>query len=173
MEQGWRPGRNKADAEVERRADLALDSVILVFKSILTVRDLRIHAACPPDVKPCPCGYYGDPKRQCRCSPGQIERYRQRISGPLLDRIDLHVEVPLVDLGSSHRTRRAGIRLPSFATGYGWPARCKPADSRARPSSRTRRWEPAWCVIIASWNPKRPPGPRAASAARLFQEPSA
>jgi len=48
-------------------------------------------------LNPCPCGYYGDRKRECRCSPGQIERYRQRISGPLLDRIDLHVEVPLVD----------------------------------------------------------------------------
>jgi len=48
-------------------------------------------------MNPCPCGYYGDPKRECRCSPGQIEKYRQRISGPLLDRIDLHVEVPLVD----------------------------------------------------------------------------
>jgi magnesium chelatase family protein len=46
---------------------------------------------------PCPCGYYGDIKRECRCSPRQIENYRQRISGPLLDRIDLHVEVPLVD----------------------------------------------------------------------------
>ena len=46
---------------------------------------------------PCPCGYYGDVKRECRCSPRQIESYRQRISGPLLDRIDLHVEVPLVD----------------------------------------------------------------------------
>jgi magnesium chelatase family protein len=48
-------------------------------------------------LNPCPCGYYGDSKRECRCSPGPIERYRQRISGPLLDRIDLHVEVPLVD----------------------------------------------------------------------------
>jgi len=48
-------------------------------------------------VNPCPCGYYGDFKRVCRCSPRQIESYRQRISGPLLDRIDLHVEVPLVD----------------------------------------------------------------------------
>lgn len=44
-----------------------------------------------------PCGYYGDPKRECRCSSRQIEQYRQRISGPLLDRIDLHIEVPLVD----------------------------------------------------------------------------
>lgn len=48
-------------------------------------------------MNPCPCGYYGDPKRECRCSPPQIERYRQRISGPLLDRIDLHVEVPTVE----------------------------------------------------------------------------
>lgn len=46
---------------------------------------------------PHPCGYYGDLKRECRCGPPVIQRYRQRISGPLLDRIDLHVEVPLVD----------------------------------------------------------------------------
>ncbi|HEX5791086.1 MAG TPA: YifB family Mg chelatase-like AAA ATPase [Luteolibacter sp.] len=45
-------------------------------------------------MNPCPCGYHGDPRRHCRCSPRQIEQYRQRISGPLLDRIDLHVEVP-------------------------------------------------------------------------------
>lgn len=48
-------------------------------------------------MNPCPCGYLGDPARECRCSPGQIEKYRQRISGPLLDRIDLHVEVPSVN----------------------------------------------------------------------------
>lgn len=48
-------------------------------------------------MNPCPCGYLGDPKRDCRCSPGQVEKYRQRISGPLLDRIDLHVEVPRVE----------------------------------------------------------------------------
>jgi magnesium chelatase family protein len=48
-------------------------------------------------MNPCACGYFGDPKRVCRCSPRQIELYRQRISGPLLDRIDIHVEVPLVE----------------------------------------------------------------------------
>ncbi len=48
-------------------------------------------------MNPCPCGYLGDPTRECRCSPGQIEKYRQRISGPLLDRIDLHVDVPAVN----------------------------------------------------------------------------
>lgn len=43
---------------------------------------------------PCPCGYYGDPTKQCQCTPGQIFKYQKKVSGPLLDRIDLHVEVP-------------------------------------------------------------------------------
>ena len=45
-------------------------------------------------MNPCPCGYLGDPEGRCRCTPDQIARYRNRISGPLLDRIDLHLEVP-------------------------------------------------------------------------------
>jgi magnesium chelatase family protein len=48
-------------------------------------------------MNPCPCGYFGDLKRECRCSPVQVQRYRQRVSGPLLDRIDLHIEVPAVE----------------------------------------------------------------------------
>ncbi len=47
-------------------------------------------------MNPCPCGYRGDPRRSCNCSPMQVERYLSKISGPLLDRIDLHVEVPAV-----------------------------------------------------------------------------
>ncbi|MFP4343358.1 MAG: YifB family Mg chelatase-like AAA ATPase [Anaerolineales bacterium] len=47
-------------------------------------------------MNPCPCGYYGDPERACTCAMGMIQRYRKRISGPLMDRIDLHVEVPRV-----------------------------------------------------------------------------
>ncbi len=44
-------------------------------------------------MNPCPCGYYGSTQRQCRCSSGQIHHYRSKVSGPLLDRIDIHVEV--------------------------------------------------------------------------------
>ncbi|MCK5806060.1 MAG: ATP-binding protein, partial [Lentisphaeria bacterium] len=68
-------------------------------------------------MNPCPCGYYGDPTHECRCAPQAVLRYRSRISGPLLDRIDLHVEVSAVryeDLvavprGESSETIRARV----------------------------------------------------------------
>jgi magnesium chelatase family protein len=47
-------------------------------------------------MNPCPCGFWNDPTRECRCSPMQIQRYVGRISGPLLDRIDIHIDVPAV-----------------------------------------------------------------------------
>ena len=55
-------------------------------------------------MNPCPCGYLGDPKRECHCTYLQIQRYRSKISGPLMDRIDIHMEVPPVryrDLSSA------------------------------------------------------------------------
>jgi magnesium chelatase family protein len=54
---------------------------------------------------PCPCGYYGDSVKACSCAPAMVTRYRKRLSGPLLDRMDLHLEVPRVDyekLASDH-----------------------------------------------------------------------
>ncbi|MDQ3116268.1 MAG: YifB family Mg chelatase-like AAA ATPase [Verrucomicrobiota bacterium] len=64
-------------------------------------------------MNPCPCGYFGDLKRECRCSPVQVQRYRQRISGPLLDRIDLHIEVPSVEYRdiSSERAEEASSAI--------------------------------------------------------------
>ena len=47
-------------------------------------------------MNPCPCGFYTDPQKECNCTPNQIQRYRSRVSGPLLDRIDIQVEVPAV-----------------------------------------------------------------------------
>ena len=56
-------------------------------------------------MNPCPCGYYGDPTHHCVCTPGQIGRYLSKISGPLLDRIDLHVEVPVVPFSQLSQMR--------------------------------------------------------------------
>ncbi|MDF3030825.1 MAG: ATP-dependent protease [Moraxellaceae bacterium] len=54
-------------------------------------------------MNPCPCGYLGDGTSRCRCSPDQVARYRGRLSGPLLDRIDLHVDVPALPAEVLHR----------------------------------------------------------------------
>ncbi|MEZ4224591.1 MAG: YifB family Mg chelatase-like AAA ATPase [Polyangiaceae bacterium] len=58
-------------------------------------------------VNPCPCGYAGHPRRSCRCSPHTRSRYLARLSGPLLDRIDLHVSVPPVDVHAITRAQKA------------------------------------------------------------------
>jgi magnesium chelatase family protein len=68
-------------------------------------------------MNPCPCGYFGDPLKACTCSPGVVTKYQKRISGPLLDRIDIYVEVPRVAydklsdsrLGESSSTVRARV----------------------------------------------------------------
>jgi magnesium chelatase family protein len=65
-------------------------------------------------LNPCPCGYRGDPRRECHCTVPQIERYMSKISGPLLDRIDIHIEVPAVPFkelsGSATGTSSADMR---------------------------------------------------------------
>jgi len=68
-------------------------------------------------MNPCPCGYYGDPAKECRCSSGDISRYQKRISGPLIDRIDIFVEVPrveyekLADTGSGESSEAVRARI--------------------------------------------------------------
>jgi magnesium chelatase family protein len=71
-------------------------------------------------MNPCPCGFYGDPTRECRCTPAIIQRYLGKISGPLLDRIDIHIEVPAVPYkelrGNSAAESSADIRARVTAT---------------------------------------------------------
>ena len=63
-------------------------------------------------MNPCPCGYHADPVHECSCTPAQIQKYMSRISGPLLDRIDIHIEVPSVkyqDLSSDYKGESSQI----------------------------------------------------------------
>ncbi len=63
-------------------------------------------------MNPCKCGYYGDTKRRCTCTPQQVQNYRSRLSGPLMDRIDIHVEasaLPLSDLAKSARAESSAV----------------------------------------------------------------
>ena len=80
-------------------------------------------------MNPCRCGFYGDATRECRCTPAQIQQYLGRISGPLLDRIDIHVEVPAVpykelrgsaaaESSADIRARIEGARALQQARGY-------------------------------------------------------
>jgi magnesium chelatase family protein len=68
---------------------------VVVARAARTVT-FPAHFVLVAAMNPCPCGFWGDPTRECRCTPQQIERYRARLSGPLRDRIDLSVEVPAV-----------------------------------------------------------------------------
>lgn len=80
------------------------DKMIAIARASASVRfpaDFQLIGAC----NPCPCGYYGDPDKECTCSPGQIRRYLGRIGGPLLDRLDLHLEVSRVRFDELHERR--------------------------------------------------------------------
>jgi magnesium chelatase family protein len=71
------------------------DGVVTISRALRSTTfpaDFMLVAAA----NPCPCGYRGDPRRVCNCTTPQIERYTGRLSGPLLDRIDIHIEVPAV-----------------------------------------------------------------------------
>jgi len=71
----------------DRSVNIARAQISLTFPASFTL---------VASMNPCPCGYHGDPNHSCSCTPAQISRYRAKISGPLLDRIDIHLEVPAV-----------------------------------------------------------------------------
>ena len=96
-------------------------------------------------LNPCPCGYRDDPRRECHCGVVQIQRYMAKISGPLLDRIDLHLEVPAVSFGDlsgpTNGTTSAEMRQQVSAARALQADRftASPARTNARMSSRESR----------------------------------
>jgi magnesium chelatase family protein len=80
-------------------------------------------------MNPCPCGFFGDATRECHCSPMQIQRYASKISGPLLDRIDIHIEVPAV----KYKELRGNVEVESSAA-----IRDRVVQARARQTERYR-----------------------------------
>jgi len=70
---------------------------VTISRSTMTV-DFPAEFMLIASSNPCPCGYYGDPRRECHCTINQVRRYRNKMSGPLLDRIDLQLEVPSLDV---------------------------------------------------------------------------
>jgi magnesium chelatase family protein len=86
--------------EFERRALEALREPLET--GVICVSRVAMQAEYPAEfqlivaMNPCPCGYLGDPAGRCTCTPGRIDQYRWRVSGPLLDRIDLRIEVPTI-----------------------------------------------------------------------------
>ena len=95
----------------ERSVTLARANMTLSFPA-----DFMLVAA----MNPCPCGFYGDPTRECRCTGAIIQRYLGKLSGPLLDRIDLHIEVPAVPFqelrGKDHGISSEEMRERVLAT---------------------------------------------------------
>ena len=87
------PEFNKSTLEVLRQP--LEDRKITISRAKYTV-EYPCSFMFVASMNPCPCGYYGDPTHHCVCTPGQIQRYMNKISGPLLDRIDLHIDVQVV-----------------------------------------------------------------------------
>ncbi len=109
-------------------------------------------------MNPCPCGYYGDPLKPCTCSSMVVTKYQKRISGPLLDRIDIHVEVPRIEYEKLSETRVNP--LPRSAKGWRLHAA---ASERVLPTAEETtcaampKCGPQRCANIARWmNPDKP-----------------
>ena len=100
-------------------------------------------------MNPCPCGYLTDPKRPCKCSPTQVERYLSRVSGPLIDRIDIHVEVPPVpwkqlrasDDGTCSASVRAQVQAARDIQRRRFSAQRKTGDGTGSPELGTEGQE--------------------------------
>ena len=122
-------------------------------------------------LNPCPCGYRNDPRRDCHCTVPQVERYMSKISGPLLDRIDIHIEVPAVPFkelsaatpGTSGAEMRAGGGRRAAGPAAAFCRHVHPAqrpddaspDARPLPARRCGR-----CAVAVNDDRAGPVGPR-------------
>ena len=98
------PEFNRRTLEVMRQP--LEDRVVTISRAMASTTfpaDFMLVAA----LNPCPCGYRSDPRRNCNCTPPQIDKYMGKISGPLVDRIDIHVEVPAAEF-SELSAKKAG-----------------------------------------------------------------
>ncbi len=111
---------------------------------IFTARSMGVAA-----MNPCPCGFLGDPVRPCVCSPPQRTRYLARVSGPLLDRVDLHVEVPRLSgaeltartaAESSAQVRARVVRARAIQAVRGAGAGTAALTNGTMPPSLLRQW---------------------------------
>ncbi|BBI71308.2 hypothetical protein HAALTHF_11940n [Vreelandella aquamarina] len=100
-------------------------------------------------MNPCPCGHLGDPRQRCQCSASQIQRYQARLSGPLLDRIDLQVEVPA--LPPEQLTAQTQGEPSSAVRERVMAARERQmARARSTASSAVKRWKPPAPLMMKS-----------------------
>ena len=101
------------------------DKVITVSRSKYTVQ-YPANFMLVASMNPCPCGYYNHPTKACVCSHGAVSKYLNRISGPMLDRIDLHIEVIPVDFFRSCRNRGLRRAAPQSAAAWWLHGRFRP-----------------------------------------------
>lgn len=100
------PEYNRAVLEVLRQP--LEDRVVSISRSRYAV-EYPANFMLIASMNPCPCGYHTHPERECRCSPADVQRYKNRISGPLMDRIDIHIEVLPVSFGELTTRREAEL----------------------------------------------------------------
>jgi magnesium chelatase family protein len=113
---------------------------------VITVSRAAQHAEFPASfqfiaaMNPCPCGYLGDSQGKCKCTSERVQRYRNRISGPLLDRLDLHVEVPRIP-SEALRTSSQTIEPSSNVRSRVYAARARQEDRQRATNSRLNNRE--------------------------------
>jgi magnesium chelatase family protein len=98
-------------------------------------------------MNPCPCGHLGDPAGNCRCTPAEAQRYRARISGPLLDRLDMHVQVPRLESGDFDERAGAGESSAALAVRVA-AARSRQLARQDRCNARLNDGQVERCCIV-------------------------